>query len=464
MIYNAVKRNNNVRWGINRHKNMNMKAVKIKASITFLIRCRKAGIIPDFISDTLKNVCNIFDTGNDNYYAVNKTLNTYMENFQNKLLNLLIRHKHNILKDNQKESETVKEYVNNQLCEEERNNIWLNENSIAQSMRNKVNEKQRKKFEKLRQKQRDDLGIHFNDNWFVNTTNTVFPEDSQWLLSLGEKYNLPTTRRDFPIVKYIADGEDLIHTIKGKEEQESARTKLTYMIDNHMNKMRENGRDKFILRTVVQTRHFLNKNKNILILNADKGNVTVAMDKLEYNERMMNILGDMMTYQRINKDPTSNLQKQNNQLVEELFTNNIISQTQRRQMKTEVSTAPRIYGLPKIHKQGYPLRPICSSINAPSTELCKYMVNILKNLTEDSKYNVKDSMQFKKKIKDLTIHDDEKMISFDVVSLFPSIPVDLALKIIEEKWNDIQEYTNMTKSLFLRIIKFCIKDNRYFKY
>lgn len=56
------------------------------------------------------------------------------------------------------------------------------------------------------------------------------------------------------------------------------------------------------------------------------------------------------------------------------------------------------------------------------------------------------------------------MVSFDVVSLFPSIPVDLALKIIEEKWCKLEKYTSMTKTLFMKIVKFCIKDNRFFKY
>lgn len=172
----------------------------------------------------------------------------------------------------------------------------------------------------------------------------------------------------------------------------------------------------------------------------------------------------MMTYQRINKDPTTSLQKKNNEIVEELFKQKIISDKERKWLKTEVATAPKIYGLPKIHKDGYPLRPICSSINSPSIELCKYIVNILKNLTKNSIYNIKDAVQFRDKVKNLTINENEKMVSFDVVSLFPSIPVDLGLNIIEERWEEISQYTKMPKTMFLNILKFCIKENRYFKY
>lgn len=47
------------------------------------------------------------------------------------------------------------------------------------------------------------------------------------------------------------------------------------------------------------------------------------------------------------------------------------------------------------------------------------------------------------------------------VSLFSSIPVSLALKIIKNKWNILQKYTNIPKRLFKDC---CIKERRYFKY
>ena len=86
----------------------------------------------------------------------------------------------------------------------------------------------------------------------------------------------------------------------------------------------------------------------------------------------------------------------------------------------------------EIHKENSPLRPICSSVNAPDS-LSKYIIRILNNLTNDSKYNIRDSIDFKKRINNKSIGDDEILISFDVVSLFPSIPVDYALKIIDKQ-------------------------------
>lgn len=441
---------------------MKVKIEKIKTTLTFLIRCRNHGIIPNFIKNAMKNIYNIFKT--PYFHHIPNTIKKHIDIFQNKILSLVIQQKHKQLEYKNKELQALDERLNSQMRKEDFDNIHDNENIIMSRTHNKTKIVQQRKFDKLKENQMRELNITLNDGWFVNKTNVEFPKDVKWLLSLGEKFGLPTSKQNFPLFKVIADGDDIIQTNNDKEQQEIMRTKFTTMLDSHLNKMRDSYRDKFINTTVAHSKTFLKQNKNILILNADKGNVTVAMYKDDYQQRMNEILGDMMTYQRLIKDPTSNLSKKNNELVEELFKNNIISTAEKKCLKTDVAIAPRLYGLPKIHKENFPLRPICSSVNSPSIQLCKYVVNILKNLTKNSKYNVRDSMQFRDKIKNLTIKDEEQMVSFDVVSLFPSIPVDLGLEIIEKRWNEIEEYTNMSKSLFLSILKFCIKDNRYFQY
>jgi len=41
-------------------------------------------------------------------------------------------------------------------------------------------------------------------------------------------------------------------------------------------------------------------------------------------------------------------------------------------------TIPRAYGLPKIHKMGYPLRIIVTSVNSPLYNLAYYLHLIIK--------------------------------------------------------------------------------------
>lgn len=85
-------------------------------------------------------------------------------------------------------------------------------------------------------------------------------------------------------------------------------------------------------------------------------------------------------------------------------------------------------------------------------------------MTKNSIYNVKDAKDFKNRMDKINMNDDEIMVSFDVVSLFPSIPVNLAFKIIYRKWNILEKFTNIPKELFMELLTFCIKDCRYFKY
>ncbi|XP_067614494.1 uncharacterized protein [Eurosta solidaginis] len=201
-----------------------------------------------------------------------------------------------------------------------------------------------------------------------------------------------------------------------------------------------------------------------MIVNADKGNVTVAMEKSDYRSKMQSLLEDLSSYRRLRQDPTLKLQTKNNQLVDKLHKLGLITNNEKLKMSTHTALPPRIYGLPKVHKENMPLRPICSMLNAPSYNLCKYLTNILKNLTTKSKFNVKSAIEFKDKVNDSCIYDDERLVSFDVVSLFPSIPIDLAIQTILTKWKDIKEHTDIPKQLFMEIVKFCISDNRYFKY
>ena len=89
---------------------------------------------------------------------------------------------------------------------------------------------------------------------------------------------------------------------------------------------------------------------------------------------------------------------------------------------------PILYGLPKLHKTNYPLRPVVSYINTPTYKICKYLNDLLKNMVI-SKFSIKNSFELTKNLQNLNIQNTDKLISFDVKNLFPSIPIP-ELKII----------------------------------
>jgi len=95
-------------------------------------------------------------------------------------------------------------------------------------------------------------------------------------------------------------------------------------------------------------------------------------------------------------------------------------------------TIPRIYGLPKIHKEGVPLRPIVNTIGSPTYELAKYVAKILRPLVGNTDSFIKDSQDFVNLIRNENLEHDDILVSFDVVSLFTKIPLDEAIQVIKE--------------------------------
>lgn len=162
--------------------------------------------------------------------------------------------------------------------------------------------------------------------------------------------------------------------------------------------------------------------------------------------------------------PEKNKQNLHNNYVKYLKDFNFINDREKSKLTTYTSTAPKLYGLPKIHKLNLPLRPIVSFINSPSYNLSKFLVNILNNITINSKYNIKNSLHFKDKISEITMDTGEILVSFDVVSLFTNVPMQLCLEILERGWNRISTHTDIPKKKFLDMLSFCFLDNNYFSF
>ena len=97
------------------------------------------------------------------------------------------------------------------------------------------------------------------------------------------------------------------------------------------------------------------------------------------------------------------------------------------------SLCARMYGLPKIHKVGLPLRPVVSSVDGFTYRLSKYLAKKLQPFRKN-KYMVKDTFDFIESIRKINPNmTKHRMISFDVTSLFTKIPLSYTINLILNK-------------------------------
>nr|VZI26067.1 unnamed protein product [Spirometra erinaceieuropaei] len=141
-----------------------------------------------------------------------------------------------------------------------------------------------------------------------------------------------------------------------------------------------------------------------------------------------------------------------------------ISPIDRRMGKVQETVLSRVYGLPKVNKEGVPLRPIVSLKGTPTYGLAKWLFKRLKFLTSDPNTTVSSSSQFLDKLKGVSQLPSDIMVSFDVTSHFTSIPQDLAVETIElllrEKYDETENRLGLAQ--IIELLKFCLKT--YFKF
>ena len=130
-------------------------------------------------------------------------------------------------------------------------------------------------------------------------------------------------------------------------------------------------------------------------------------------------------------DDTQKLKNKLQKRFLELFRRKFISKAVYEFIRPTGSQRPRMYGLPKIHKLGIPLRPILSMCHSAQHSLAKWLVEVLNPVLEFySGFCVKDSFTFSSTLHRLPVcNESQFLVSFGIVSLFTNIPLDETVSI-----------------------------------
>ena len=175
------------------------------------------------------------------------------------------------------------------------------------------------------------------------------------------------------------------------------------------------------------------------------------------------LVNNKQTYEELKRDPTPALQRKLTSTLLTLKKTNAIDTQRYYRLRCSVPQPPKLYGLPKLHKPGFPIRPIVSFCGFPTYQLSKYLTTILQPLTDKSRRKLQSTEDFINATKTVQIPDDYKLVSFDLKSLFTSIPLPLTLQCTKNAIVQSTDPLSLLTEDIMDLLNLCLTST-YFQY
>jgi Reverse transcriptase (RNA-dependent DNA polymerase) len=202
------------------------------------------------------------------------------------------------------------------------------------------------------------------------------------------------------------------------------------------------------------------KEQGLTCTKADKSNEVVVMKEEDYKQRVEEMIksGQYEEIKFKNKFPDDKLQNKVKEDLQTLVDKGIVSKWEKIALTTSNPNMPRLYALPKTHKEGDKMRQIVTNVNAPTSRIAKYLTRKTSELKQPKGFAIKNTKELLEKMKDLKIWEDEELVSFDVEALYPSVPIDGAIKAISN-WADEQNISDETAEKLVELSKICLNQS-----
>jgi hypothetical protein len=466
-FFNIIKKDPAEVKSIRQYQKLKIKKEFLKEDIKFLKKCRNAEVFPTFIK------INVAVHNSRSHRAIDKGRKEWLK--------YEIRMKYSKL--NEINEKLYQLYNTISLMFKEKTEYWFTElkrieNTCIKKGEEKTN-KLEKKFKQLtnfqnvtKDKQQKDAPKkkipeeeNFND-YIVNLSSKELTEQQKQILKKGLKHKfIPKTPPIKDIVVSLESDLKYIHLDNEKfdnnNEKRLIKSEICKVIkefkDNESKKIRNNNRKEY---NIVKEL----KEMDLYYVKADKGKKLVIMDKKDYDEKVELAINEGPFNQvKVKKNwkdgvPVNVMQTEVKQTLTNLVNNNNLNQFTAQSLVLSNPRMPFIYGVPKIHKLDSKMRLIVSNISTPTSKIAKYVTKEFSKLNYQSVFSVKNSQDLTQKLINQKVDETEVLISFDVVSLFPSIPIDQAIEIVLEFLNSTELDRNKKASL-IEMIKVCSRLN-----
>ena len=164
----------------------------------------------------------------------------------------------------------------------------------------------------------------------------------------------------------------------------------------------------------IQT--FLEENPDIIISPVDKTKNVCIMTKLQYFEKLEACFISE-NFEKLKNDPTKNDLRKFRILLNKFLSH--IDEKYHKKFEP-IQRIKQGYGLIKLHKNGFPIRPIISSYNTITSNSESMLLQFLKPLEKNVKYSVDSSKTYKSQIQPILEKNDLReytFVSFDAKDL-----------------------------------------------
>jgi hypothetical protein len=209
-------------------------------------------------------------------------------------------------------------------------------------------------------------------------------------------------------------------------------------------------------------------NPDIVILEGDKESATVIMNKLDYVNKMNEMIEKGIqdgTYVDSEDTTIEDLKH-----FKQFLYRNFADHPKYKKMLPKSHRPARMYGSAKTHKfdsyeqitvENLKLRPIMDQSGTMMYTAAQIVADYIKPLN-DSKYIIKDTLTFPSILAENEIQEDEEDISYDVESLFTNVPVEETIEYIldeiyvNKKLKPLCKSRLIMKRLLQRLISDCL--------
>ena len=250
----------------------------------------------------------------------------------------------------------------------------------------------------------------------------------------------------------------LLENLKNEIDKPVLKSELSHLANSYVHNYKPS-------RSTLRKHGILKKLKNdksIVILQPDKGNGVVVLDRIQYDNTIKEIISDETKFKELPEDVTIKREAKLQRFLRTLKNEKkCLNDVDYKFIYPSGSAPAKIYGTPKMHKltdsDSFPkLQPIVSSVGTYNYNLAKYLCYLLSpHLPEQ--YCTKDTFTFVEELKRVSLID-KFLVSFDVTSLFTNISLSKTIKLAVDLIRTSQPDLNISEKDLTSLFNFATSE------